>query len=79
MCKKDTNIFTVIGIIVASLAAAAGIAVAVYHFVIRKRCLCDGDCYDFDCDGCDEDCSECPIGADAADEDEDDSDDEQQA
>ena len=59
--KKDSNIFTLIGIIVAAAAAVAGIAYAVYYFVNSKRYLCDGDCYDFDCEDCDDDCNECPL------------------
>lgn len=62
--KKNCNVFAVIGIVVATLAALAGIAYAVYYFVERKRCLCAGECYEFDCEDCDEDCDECPMRSD---------------
>lgn len=60
---KKCNVFTVIGVVVAVLAALAGAAYAVYALVYRKRLCCE-ETYEFDCDGCDEDCSACPMGFD---------------
>lgn len=62
--KKNCNVFTIIGIVVAALAAIAGVAYAIYYFVDRKYCLCDDECYEFDCEDCDEDCDECPMCSD---------------
>ncbi len=64
---KKTNVFTVIGIIVSVVAAVAGIAYAVYYFINKRCCLCDGDCYEFDCTDCDEDCCDCPAASEAID------------
>lgn len=60
---KKCNVFTIIGIVFTVVAALAGAAYAVYALVCRKRLCCE-ETYEFDCDGCDEDCSECPMGCD---------------
>ncbi len=59
---KKTNIFTVIGVIVTVAAAVGGIAYGVYRLLQAKGCLCEDDCYEFDCEGCDaDDCSACRL------------------
>ena len=61
MSKKCVNIFTVIGIIVAVVAAMAGIAYLVYRFVYQNR-IASSECYEFDCSDCTaEDCECCPL------------------
>lgn len=60
---KKTNIFTVIGVIIAVAAVVGGIAYGVYRFLLAKGYLCDcSECYEFDCEDCDaDDCSACPM------------------
>lgn len=66
---KKTNIFTIIGIVVAVVIALAGASYAIYRFVYKKRLQDCGEDFDFECEGCEaEDCSDCPL--DHADEDE---------
>lgn len=69
-CKKDFNVFTLIGIILAAVTAVAGIAYVVYRF-IGRRCLTDHDCcyeYDYDDDFDESDCDDCDCCDNDADE-----------
>ena len=59
---KKTNVFTIIGIVVAVVLALAGATYAIYRFVYKKRLSAVSEDFDFDCEGCDaEDCSDCPL------------------
>ena len=64
MKKSKGEIFTIIGIIVAAVAAIATVSYFVYRFM-QKRALAKADCYEFDCGDCTSgDCENCPVIAD---------------
>lgn len=60
---KKTNVFTIIGIVVAVTLALAGAAYAIYRFVYKKRLAAAGETFEFGCEGCEEEnCDDCPLG-----------------
>ncbi len=59
---KKTNVFTIIGIVVAVVLALAGAAYAIYRFVYKKRLATAGESFEFGCEDCkQENCDECPL------------------
>lgn len=67
MKSNKTSVFTIMGIVLASIAAIAGIAYVIYRF-FGCRCLADDCCYEYgyDCDDCD--CDECDDDCDCGDD-----------